>query len=145
MSSVHMMNSWIRDQMEVSSSELLRVVPLSHGTTLGGVQFNMLMMVEGPFGSKAKFSGLCFKPGIWLNLEWTTQQIKNVESRSLRGCSVFAVKLMKETSQFHMFGQKTSLINSVPHECTQMSVLRCSLLISRGAVDSCPWQTDKPQ
>lgn len=42
--------------MNISPAELLRVVPLSHGTILGGVQLNMIMTVERPFGSKAKFS-----------------------------------------------------------------------------------------
>lgn len=42
--------------MDISSGELLRVVPLSHGTILGGVQLNMIVAVERPFGSKANFS-----------------------------------------------------------------------------------------
>lgn len=57
-----------------------------------------------------------------------------------------AVKLLKERketvsaffSAAHVRGQKTSLINSVCHECTQTLVLRCSSLISIGAVDTCP-------
>ena len=42
--------------MNISPGELLRVVPLPHGTILGGVELNIIMMVERPFGSKAKFS-----------------------------------------------------------------------------------------
>lgn len=38
-------------QMDISSGELLRVVPLSHGTILGGVQLNMIIAGERPFGS----------------------------------------------------------------------------------------------
>lgn len=41
--------------MDISLGEFLRMVPLSHGATLGGVQLNMIMTVERPFGSKAKF------------------------------------------------------------------------------------------
>lgn len=99
---------------------------------------------------------LCFKSGIWLNLMHNHHQIKNVELRSLPGfnCLPFypatAVKHSERKkgdslclfSDAHVCGQKTSLINSVCHECTQMSVLRCSLLISRGAVDTCLWQTE---